>query len=135
MRKAMHYLFAFVCFAAVMSGIQAYASELKFTRGEKLNHALSVCLDKADAIAIVDAHAKGGFEAASALWEKSANCGTVPVVGPSVGRVVHSVAVRRDGKELIARVVEIVSEQGVLGFFITTAPVNGSPPMKKERDS
>ena len=133
-RAFISFLFCLAVLAAALTPLAAFADEMTFTRGQVLNHALSVCLDKSDAIAILDTHAKDGHEAAQALWDKKERCSTVPVRGHVVGRIVHSVAVKRDGKELIARAVEIVGDE-VLGYFITTSPVNGALPMKKERDS
>ena len=133
-RAFISFLFCLAVLAAALAPLATFADEIAFARGQKLNHMLSVCLDKADAIAILDTDAKDGHEAAQALWDTKERCGTVPVRDKTVGRIVHSVAVKRDGKERIASAVEIVGDE-VMGYFITTAPVNGALPLKKERDS
>lgn len=103
--------------------IDVYAQELSFIRGQKLQHELSVCLDKSVALAILDADSKKGFEAAKAIWSATDRCQAIPVVGPLVGAVVKSANVRRNGKTLVGRVVEIINDGKVIGYFFTTAKV------------
>jgi hypothetical protein len=99
------------------------ASEASFVRGQVLNHNLSVCLDKADAVAIIEADEKDGRDAANAVWMAADRCLTVPVQGPLVGKVVKSAKVVRDGQTKTARAVEIVNDGVVIGYFLTTAPM------------
>lgn len=118
------------------------ASE-SFAVGQVLTHSLSVCLDEKDAKEIVDA-AKVSHEAAGAKWEAKERCQNLPVVGPTVGRVVYSAEIKRDGAKLTLRVVEIVKAGKVIGYFLTTAPVTAKlevtepskivPNFHKERD-
>ena len=127
-------LFAFVLFALIGSVLQkAYAAEsLRFMTGESLKHNLSVCLQKSDAIAILDAEVKGGFEAAAELWNKSAQCGNTDVVGPTVGKVVHSAPVVRGEQKMTVSVVEIIGQSGeVMGYFLTSAKVEA----KRDRNA
>lgn len=133
MRRVLHWLFALVCISAVGAGIQAYAAEsLKFTTGEVLKHNLSVCLQKSDAIAIVNAEVKGGFEAAAEVWNKAAQCGNTDVIGPTVGKVVHSAQIVRGDKKLTVSVVELIGQGGdVLGYFLTSAKVEA----KRDRNT
>ena len=111
---------AFVPFLEVM----AQQQEVSFVRGQKLNHMLSVCLDKDVAVSILDADAKEGFPAASAIWEAAPRCASVPVVGGEVGRVVKAAKVKRGDRALTARVVEIVKDGEVIGYFFTTSTVD-----------
>lgn len=98
---------------------------LSFKTGEVLGHTLSICLNQKDAVSIVEAHRKGGMEAAEAAWNKNDKCGNIVVQGPTVGKVVHSTSVDMDGKQVVASVVEILGDDGaVIGYFITTSPVN-----------
>ena len=100
------------------------AEEVSFARGQKLNHMLSVCLDKKDAVAILDADEKDGFAAAGVIWEKAEKCQTVPVMGPTVGKVVKTAQVKRGDRTVTARVVEILNGEEVIGYFFTTATVD-----------
>jgi hypothetical protein len=101
------------------------AHALSFKTGEVLGHTLSICLDKKDAVSIVEAHKQGGMEAAEAAWNKNDKCGNVVIQGPTVGKVVHSAPVDMGGKKVTASVVQILGDDGaVLGYFITTSPVN-----------
>lgn len=102
----------------------ALAEMPTFTQGEELNHHLSICQFKADAIEVLDADARAGFEAASKVWMAKDNCVSLPVVGGTVGLVVHTAPVVRDGKKLVAKVVEIVFDKKVVGYFLTTGDVN-----------
>lgn len=126
-RRFMVGLFAFVCISLCMS---AFAD--RFTPGEKLNHSLSICLDKADAIDVLNAENKSGYQAASKVWESKENCATVVIQGgPTVGKVVYAISVERNGKKLVAKVVEILVDGKVEAYFITSWEVG----LKKERDS
>lgn len=127
-RKFMVGLFAFACFSLCMSVF----AEDRFSPGEKLSHSLSVCLDKQDAIEILNAENKGGYEAASKVWESKDGCGTVVVQGgPTVGKVVYAISIERGGKKLVGKVVEILVNGKVEGYFLTSRDVG----LKKERDS
>ena len=88
--------------ACILLTPYANAQELSFTEGQKLEHALSVCLDKADAVEIAKVDEAKGFEAASEVWNNKARCASVPVVGPSVGKVVLSVKAKRSGASVTA---------------------------------
>ena len=105
-----------------------------FTRGETLNHHLSVCLSRASAVEIVQTHALKGYAAANDLWQEKHDCGTVPVVNLRVGKVIFSLEVEKEeGKRVTSKVVEIINgSDEVIGYFITREPVS---PGKKERDS
>ena len=111
--------------AILVAGIApiVQAQELRFIEGQKLEHQLSVCLDKKDALAILEADAKDGFEAAKEIWNASDRCMAVPVVGPVVGKVVKSAQLQRGGRTVTGRVVEIVNNGEVIGYFFTTAKV------------
>jgi len=89
--------------------------------GERLSHQLSVCLKKEDAVEIVNTEATKGFEAAMEVWMAKAECEAVPVVGPTVGKIVYAAEVKREGKALTLRVFEIVHEEKVVGYFISSA--------------
>jgi hypothetical protein len=116
MTRLISVLFALAAFAAPLS---VFANSFK--AGEVLSHSLSVCLKKSDAVAIVNAHAKDGIEAANKVWDAANECRTVNVVGPQVGKVVHSVKVDKNKR---ASVVEIVNDGKVLAYFVTTLPVD-----------
>ena len=122
-KKLMTALFAIACLALCAS---VFAQGITFTTGQPLNHMLNVCLDKADAIEILKAHEKDGYEAAKEVWEKKEKCDTLPVSGPKVGRVVFSI--RSEGKDV--KVVEIVGDE-VVGYFITSSPVEA----KRDRNA
>ena len=126
------FMFALLTIASVLVGVYNGAFALTFTLGEKLQHNLSVCIEKSDAIAVMQAEADSGYEGAYKLWSEKDGCATVPVIGPHVGNVVYAVAIVREGKKLIGRVVEIIDGGKVLGYFLTTADFVG---LKKERDS
>lgn len=131
MQRAINYLFAFVLFALVASAAQkAYA--LRFQPGEVLQHNLSVCVSKEDAIEILTAESKNGYEAAAELWGSKDECATVPVIGgQTVGKQVFAIAIRRNGESLVGKVVEILKDGKVIAYFLTTAEVG----LKKERDA
>jgi hypothetical protein len=118
MKRAISNLFAFLVFVAGAFGIyNAKAQGLSFVTGERLIHTLSVCILKADAIEIAEAHRSGGQSAAEAVWQVKERCATVVVAhGEVVGKVVYAV------KGL--SVVEIVHDGKVLAYFMTSAPVN-----------
>ena len=126
-RAYLGYWFGVAAIGAALLGIvspEVEAEELSFARGQKLNHQLSVCLDKKDALAILNADEKDGFAAANAIWEAAEKCMTVPVMGPVVGKVVKSAKVKRGDKTITARVVEILNNGEVIGYFFTTASVD-----------
>ena len=119
------FLFLLPIFAAVLAPfLEVRAQELSFVRGQKLNHMLSVCIDKKDALAILDADEKHGFAAASVIWEAADKCSSIPVMGALVGKVVKVARVKRGEKVVTARVVEIVNDGEVIGYFFTTATVD-----------
>ena len=121
MKKLIHGLFAVAVLSAALQPVIARAD---FAKGEVLNHVLSVCVDKADALAIVNTHATKGREAAESLWNAKDKCATIPVIGPTVGKTVLSIAVDTDGVKKIARVIEVLDGEGkVIGYFMTTAPL------------
>ena len=84
------FLFALVVIASALVPLTAVAD---FSTGEKLSHNLSVCMNKQDAIDIVNAHKEGGREAASKLWVEAAGCDNADIVGYSVGKVAYAVKV------------------------------------------
>jgi hypothetical protein len=118
MKRLITFLFVAVIFASASNPL--YAQDLTFTSGEVLNHTLSVCLDKKDALEIADAHKKFGKERANEIWMSRDKCGNVPVVGAVVGKVIRS----HKTKEGQSSVVEILTDGKVIGYFLTTAPVN-----------
>lgn len=120
------FLFCLTVLMAAFAPIVGYAQqqETSFARGQKLNHMLSVCIEKDVAVAILEADAKQGFEAAKAIWEANDKCATVPVMGQYVGKVVKSAQVKRGDREVTARVVEITNGSEVIGYFFTTATVD-----------
>lgn len=122
------FLFGLTILVAALMPLTGNADEVSFFRGQKLSHMLSVCLDKADALAILEADEKDGKDAATAIWMAKARCSSVPVQGPLVGKVVKAVKVKRGDKTITARVVEIVNDGQVIGYFFTTSTVD-------ERDS
>lgn len=126
MRRAafIGFLFLLPILAAAFAPIVGYAQELSFSRGQRLNHMLSVCLDKADAVAILEADAKHGFAAAKELWDAADRCATLPVQGALVGKTVMAAKVKRGDREITGRVVEIVNDGKVIGYFFTTATVD-----------
>lgn len=127
-RKAVIAALAFVLFVAGDMPPEAAkpieAPPIPFSLGQTLSQGLSVCLDKKDAIELVEIDAEKGVVAASEAFEKKERCAGVPVFGPTVGRVVFSVRATRDGRPATVKVVEILSGETVLGYFITTAPVS-----------
>ena len=109
--------------------IPAHAGEdWHFTAGEELAHGLSVCLDLADAKAMLNTDRDAGNEAAQKLWTSLTRCRNLNVAGPKVGKVVYSVETKRDGKPLTLRVVEILDEEGkrVIAYFITAREVKAA---------
>jgi hypothetical protein len=120
------FLFALAVIAAALAPIVTLANELTFKRGQQLEHMLSVCLTREDAEDVMKAEVKGGYEAAELIWkikEQEKACGNVPVIGPKVGKVVSTFKVKREGKTIVSRVVEILIAGKVEGFLITTAHV------------
>jgi hypothetical protein len=121
---------------ALLSIGKAFAQVESFQTGEVLSHDLSICGTKEAAIAVVNADVVGGLPAAQKTYNERDECATLPVVGPQVGRVVHSVKVKRGDKQKTASVVEIVNSEGkVLAWFITTAPVLAKLAVLPERNS
>jgi hypothetical protein len=118
MKRLISCLFAVLAIASASNPL--YAQDLTFTSGEVLNHTLSVCLDKKDALEIADAHKKFGREKANEIWMAKERCGNVPVMGAVVGKVIRS----HKTKEGVSSVVEILTDGKVIGYFLTTAPVN-----------
>lgn len=128
MKRVLTVLFAVLCFAAIGSSFAA----LKFTTGEKLQHNLSICLKKEDALAIIAADVKGGFEAASKVWEAKPECGNFDIVGPTVGLIVHSAKVTRNDKTVTVNLVEILNAAGEpVAYFMTTGTVEA----KRDRNT
>lgn len=112
-----------IIFAALVAACTP-AKAFDFARGQMLEHSLLVCLDQKDAIDLVKIDAEKGFEAAKEAWDKKEKCAGLPVFGPTVGRVVFSAEVKRDGKKLTMKVVEILGEGSkVLAYFLTTGNV------------
>lgn len=105
----------------------SHAAALSFSRGETLHHTLSACITKEDAMEIANADADGGVGAAQVVWEKKDGCQTVPVIGYTVGKVVHVRSIVRDGMKLTMRVVEIIEGKEVVAYFLTSAPVSDHP--------
>lgn len=121
MKRAISHLFAFLVFVVGAFGIyNAQAQGLTFSTGEKLSHNLSVCMNKDDAIAILNAHKDGGKEAAQKKWLELAGCDNVVINGFHVGKVVYAVRVG----DVVASAVEILGQGKVVAYFITTHPVN-----------
>lgn len=123
MKKLIHILFGILTLA--ISVKPALADD--WTVGETLQHQISVCLKKEDAIEIVTAHRDKGLSAAEAMWESKAECRTVPVIAAEVGNVVFSARVKVNDEERTGSVVEIVRKGRVIGWFITTMPVHPRP--------
>jgi hypothetical protein len=93
-----------------------------YALGDVLQHALSVCVEKADAVAVLEVAKKSHAEA-DALFLATAGCSNIPVVGFKVGRVVWGGDVQRaNGSVGRGRVVEIIDPdtQAVVAYFITT---------------
>lgn len=119
MQRLIYVLFAILVIACPLSVFAA------FKEGQALQHpGIAVCLEKADAIAVLDADAKGGLEAARVKWLGIEKCQTVSVSGPTVGKVVKSAKVKRGETTITVRVVEIVGDGQVLGYFFTTEEVH-----------
>jgi hypothetical protein len=125
-RAYLGYWFGVAAIAAALLGIVSPEASASFKRGQQLEHMLSVCLTREDAEDVMKAEVKGGYEAAEVIWkikEQEKACGNVPVVGPSVGKVVSTFKVKRGDKKAVAKVVEILIAGKVEGFFITTDEV------------
>lgn len=126
MRFLVLMLLSLPCFAEVES----------FQTGEELDYILTVCVSKASAVAILDADVKGGDEAATAAYKKADDCNSLPVTGgPTVGRVVYTVKVKRDKEELTAKVVEILDKGKVVAYFLTSKPVVAKLTVKPQNNS
>lgn len=120
MQRLISFLFALV--VLVVAATPLYAA---FHVGQVIKtDSLSVCINKADAIAVVEADAAGGLPAAQMKWVEFDRCQAVSVKGPQVGNVVHTTKVKRGEKEHTVRVVEIVNDGEVLAFFFTTEEVH-----------
>lgn len=122
MKRALSVLFPLLVFVILAQPV--FAQEVGFITGENLNHFLSVCLDKQDAIDILETDRKSGAEAAEKVWQTKERCANVPVQGYSVGKIVYSVKSKREGGSVITSAVEILLNGKVTGYFLTTAPVN-----------
>ena len=95
MRRVLSFLFPLVVLIA--AAMPLYAQPMAFNTGETLGHSLSVCMEKQDALDILNAHKNEG-----------------------VGKVIYAVQV--EGGTFSA--VEIIWEGEVVGYFLTSAPVN-----------
>lgn len=122
MRRVLWVLFPLVLFVSAAQPV--FAGDLSFITGEKLNHTLSVCLDKQDALDILAADEKMGKEAAEAVWQSKPRCGNIDVAGGQVGKVVKSIKTTRGGQPVITSAVEIVHNGQIVAYFLTTSPVN-----------
>lgn len=100
----------------------------QFKTGDTLSHELSVCIDKKDAVAILDALRDTGPAAAQKVFADADGCQNIPVVGPHVGAIVYEVTSKATGAQVKA--VEILRDGKVLGYFVTSMDVN-----KPERNS
>lgn len=116
MTRLIYTLFAILAIACPLS---AFAQATSFTTGERLDHFLSVCIDKKDAIEILEAFRSSEREA-EALWQTKEKCQNVNVIEAKVGKSVYSV--KGAGKTFSA--VEIVLDGKVVAYFLTSAPVN-----------
>lgn len=125
MKRAIQPLFALACILAALIGPRE-AHALSFSRGEALQHNLSVCLNKADAIELLDVWAKDGFDASMKVWNAKDKCAPINVVGGIVGKVVHTVKAERGGEKLTIVAVEILTPDGkeVAAYFMTSASVS-----------
>lgn len=123
MKRLISWLFGLT---AMVAGLQPAISHAAFAKGEPLAHQLSVCLDKDDAVAIVKEHAEKGLDAAKAMWDAKDRCQTVPVISATVGETVLSLPVMVNGEKRTGRVLEIIRGGGVIGYFLTTAPLSDS---------
>jgi hypothetical protein len=121
-KKTMALLAAVFLLLGVAIGFQAKA-DLSFQRGEMLNHMLSVCLDKDDALEIAKADAAKGIEGAAAVFGSKDKCAPIPVQGYRVGKTIFSAPTTRNGVKVTVSVVEILNDGVVEGYFITSAPV------------
>lgn len=118
----------------------SYANDSSWALGEDLNHNISVCLTKEDAIAIADVDAKDGVEAAGEAYSESPRCATIPVTNAKVGKVVYTAKVKRDGAAKTLSVVEILRGGKLLGYMLTSMPVVAvlvpdKPHIKPERNT
>lgn len=109
-------------FALLFLSLPAFAQVESFQIGEELNHVLSLCATKESAIAVVDADAKGGQEAAMKVFAEK-DCNTFPVSGATVGHVVYTTQISRADGKRTARVVEILVQGKAVAYFLTTKPV------------
>lgn len=110
---------------------RAFAAD--FETGMVLNHMLAACIEKQDAVDIVNADSKGGYDAGAAAFASKEKCGAVPVQGATVGNVVYSGPIERDGKKLSLQVVEIIWEGKVVAFFITSGTVGKASVLPKPK--
>lgn len=97
---------------------------IAFVIGEELAHNLSVCLKKDDAVEIANADRDRGRDAAQAIWMAKEECGTVPVVGHRVGKVVHQVTSKSGNLKVIEIRHRATGE--VMGYFLTTDAIEGA---------
>lgn len=63
----------------------AHGQTMSLSKGEVLQHMLSVCIDKDDAIEILKVDSEKGREEAGKVWEAKEKCAAVPVQGLMVG--------------------------------------------------
>ena len=115
--------------------LSVFADDRSYTIGEELFYQLAVCAFKDKAVAVADADAKDGFEAARDLFNSIDECAMLPVRNAQVGRVVHHVQVKRGDKEERLNVVEITREGKVLAYFLTALPVVAKLSVEPKRGS
>lgn len=109
-------------FSLVVFSANAQTPPDYFYKGEVLNHNLTFCIKKEDAIEILVAEKDKGFEAARDVYMAIDECNEVPVMGMIVGNVVFSVDVLRNKKAFSVKVVEILENDSgkVVAYFITS---------------
>jgi hypothetical protein len=109
---------------AILSIGKSFAQVESFQTGEVLNHTLSICIHKESAVAVIEADAKGGLDAAAKVFQDKEDCDNLPIIGLQIGKVIHTTKIKRGDKEKTASVVEIVNAEGkVLAYLPTTKPV------------
>ena len=120
--QSLRILMIFVLCAFVLWVANSWGGQ--FSKGETLNHMLSVCIEKDDAIAIVRTHATKGKDAALAIWSTKDGCASIPVVGPKAGEIVYTASVKDGDSHRIAQVIEIIGPDGkLMGYFLAYAPL------------